>query len=136
MRATSIQAAMRSRVPARSARADAAHRPIRRQTPAPIQRPASCACGGTCPRCRGRARQPAARLAGGRTLTISEPGDTFEQEADRIADEVMRLPGPRAEARPAPPAVQRKCGACAEADKKPTLQAKHPPSDPVLASAA
>lgn len=37
-------------------------------------------------------------------LAISQPGDPFEQEADRVADHVMRMPEP---------ALQRKCAACA-----------------------
>ena len=37
-------------------------------------------------------------------LAISQPGDPFEQEADRVADQVMRMPEP---------VVQRQCAACA-----------------------
>jgi len=37
-------------------------------------------------------------------LAISQPGDPSEQEADRVADQVMRMPEP---------AVQRQCAACA-----------------------
>ena len=36
-------------------------------------------------------------------LAISQPGDIFEQEADRIADHVMRMPDPT---------IQRTCSAC------------------------
>jgi Domain of unknown function (DUF4157) len=46
---------------------------------------AACACGGECPRCRREAEQHFG-------LTIGTPGDRFEREADRIADEVMRMP--------------------------------------------
>jgi Domain of unknown function (DUF4157) len=42
-----------------------------------------CACGGGCPRCGA---DPGARA----NLTIGEPGDQFEQGAERIADEVGR----------------------------------------------
>ncbi|QZZ18778.1 DUF4157 domain-containing protein [Leptothermofonsia sichuanensis E412] len=42
-----------------------------------------CACGGGCPRCQNSVQTK---------LTINEPGDQYEQEADRIADEVMRIP--------------------------------------------
>ncbi len=38
-------------------------------------------------------------------LTISQPGDKYEQEADRIADQVMRMPEPK---------VQRVCAECEE----------------------
>jgi len=37
-------------------------------------------------------------------LTISQPGDSSEQEADRVAEQVLRMPSP---------AVQRQCEACA-----------------------
>ena len=57
-------------------------------TATPLFQPkASCACGGGCPRC-----QEAALLQP--QLKISEPGDRDEQEADRIADQVMRMPEP------------------------------------------
>ena len=46
-----------------------------------------CACGGGCPRCKQE-------LGIQTKLKISEPGDKYEQEADRIADEVMRMPEP------------------------------------------
>jgi outer membrane protein OmpA-like peptidoglycan-associated protein len=46
-----------------------------------------CACGGGCPRCQDE-------LGIQTKLKISEPGDKYEQEADRIADEVMRMPEP------------------------------------------
>jgi Domain of unknown function (DUF4157) len=45
----------------------------------------SCACGGSCPRCQ-------ANTAISTKLKISEPGDEYEQEADRVADQVMRMP--------------------------------------------
>jgi hypothetical protein len=43
-------------------------------------------------------------------LTVNEPGDKHEQEADNIADKVMRMPGDQQ--------IQRKCSACEEEDKK------------------
>jgi outer membrane protein OmpA-like peptidoglycan-associated protein len=52
-----------------------------------LQRKSSCACGGGCPRCQEQALLQT-------KLKISEPGDQYEQEADRIADEVMRMPEP------------------------------------------
>ncbi|MCY7272245.1 MAG: DUF4157 domain-containing protein [Phormidesmis sp. CAN_BIN44] len=45
-----------------------------------------CACGGGCPRCQESLLQT--------KLHISEPGDAYEQEADRVADQVMRMPEP------------------------------------------
>ncbi len=38
-------------------------------------------------------------------LSVSDPADAFEQEADRVADQVMRMPGLQA-------SVQRKCSDC------------------------
>ena len=45
----------------------------------------TCACGGNCPHCSGAAKGPG--------LAVNAPGDAFEQEADRVADHVMRMPG-------------------------------------------
>ncbi|HEV7389953.1 MAG TPA: DUF4157 domain-containing protein, partial [Gemmatimonadaceae bacterium] len=50
-----------------------------------IQRKAGCACGGGCPSCKEELDvQP--------KLEISTPGDPLEQEADRVAGQVMRMP--------------------------------------------
>ena len=46
-------------------------------------------------------------------LTIGEPGDAFEQEADRVADRVMRMSEPPAVSS-APETVQRLCDECEE----------------------
>jgi hypothetical protein len=46
-----------------------------------------CACGGGCPRCR-------AKLPIQTKLAVSEPGDAFEQEADRVAGQILRAPAP------------------------------------------
>ena len=43
-------------------------------------------------------------------LAVNKPGDEFEQEADRVADQVMRMT-------PAP-AIQRKCSSCAAEEEK------------------
>ncbi len=51
-------------------------------------------------------------------LTIGPPGDIYEQEADRVADEVMRMPGPGTTERKGVseykevPSVQRICTEC------------------------
>src|SRR3954462_4246386 len=45
-------------------------------------------------------------------LTINQPGDRYEVEADRVADQVMRMPEPQ---------VQRKCacgGTCDECQEE------------------
>ncbi len=49
-------------------------------------------------------------------LSVSQPGDQFEQEADRVADEVMRMP---ASATPPPPP-----GDAGDKNNKPTLSAR------------
>lgn len=65
----------------------------------------ACACGGTCPRCRAE-EEGRSRLQ--RKLRIGAPGDRYEREADRVAAQVVRAPGPEVPgARPAPPSIQR-----------------------------
>ena len=64
-------------------------------------------------------------------LTVSPPDDAYEQEADLVADEVMRMPQPAA-ARGPPPRIQRLCAECEEKmqrkapveDEEPLVQAK------------
>src|ERR1017187_2481900 len=49
-------------------------------------------------------------------LTVNTPGDQYEQEADRIAEKVMRMPEPQ---------LQRKCGcggSCSDCQKEHTGQ--------------
>jgi len=65
-----------------------------------------CACGGGCPRCQDE-------LGIQTKLKIGEAGDKYEQEADRIADEVMRMPEP---------SIQRQVEL--EEEEEETLQAK------------
>ncbi len=52
----------------------------------PIQRKASCACGGGCPSCAIKNNEKSS------DLKVSQPNDAAEIEADRIADTVMRMP--------------------------------------------
>ncbi len=52
-------------------------------------------------------------------LTVSEPSDEFEQEADRVADQVMRTPDPNGEELPeigraSDSSLQRACNKCEE----------------------
>ncbi len=54
-----------------------------------IQRKAICACGGDCPKCGDDALGRGVQSK----LTVSTPGDAYEREADRIAEEVLRMPG-------------------------------------------
>jgi outer membrane protein OmpA-like peptidoglycan-associated protein len=42
-------------------------------------------------------------------LTVNQPGDHFEQEADQVADQIMRMPEPVADN---PPRIQRACSHC------------------------
>ena len=62
-------------------------------------------------RMTGRSQKAAAPIQ--TKLTVSQPRDVYEQEADRIADQVMRMPEPR---------IQRVCPECEEEEKK--LQTK------------
>jgi hypothetical protein len=56
-------------------------------------------------------------------LTINQPKDIYEQEADAVAEKVMRMPDPKAEAtffqpKPIPlSSLQRKCSHCEEEEK-------------------
>lgn len=50
-----------------------------------IQRTPLCPCDGGCPRCTSAVQAK---------LSVSQPQDRYEQEADRVADQVMRLPEP------------------------------------------
>jgi len=53
-------------------------------SPNTIQRKSSCACGGACPKCQaGEAIQA--------KLNIGAPNDKYEQEADRIAEQVVNM---------------------------------------------
>lgn len=56
-------------------------------------------------------------------LTVGQPNDQYEQEADRVADQVMRMPAPAAssvelpgqrKAEMASPLIQRMCAECEE----------------------
>lgn len=76
-------------------------------SPAPprVQAKASahgCACGGDCPRCK---QQQALQTH----LSVSQPGDRYEQEADRVAAQVMSHGG-TTPAQSAPLQIQRLAG--------------------------
>lgn len=64
-----------------------------RETPY-LQRKSTCACGGGCPRCKpgNGILQP--------KLKIGAPNDHFEIEADRVADQVMRMQAPGVQRKP------------------------------------
>ena len=71
--------------------------------PLALPSPSVCPFGGACHACPVQAK-----------LTINEPGDKYEQEADRVADQVMRMPEPP---------MQRQVGP-EEEDEEQTPQAK------------
>lgn len=51
-------------------------------------------------------------------LIINQPNDVYEQEADAMADKVMRMEQPLIQAKPLPvTSLQRKCAACEEEEK-------------------
>jgi|GEM_PF-5867408 len=78
--------------------------PTTQSCPLALASPRACPFGGACHTCPVRVQ---AKLA------ISQPGDEYEQEADRVAEQVMRMPDtphrevPLVSARSATPAVQR-----------------------------
>ena len=123
--------------------------------PMQVQRKTSCACGGGCPRCTsktGSANAMAEQFlspmvllqASGRAghllqakLTIGASNDPLEQEADRVADQVLAAPANPAVSG-APPHIQRSPGqASAPADTAPAsvdhvLAGPGRPLDPAL----
>lgn len=68
-----------------------------------------CPFGGICHACPARAQSK---------LKISQPGDKYEQEADRVAEEVMRMPDPSVSEKShvtsisSTPYIQRHCPEC------------------------
>ena len=59
-------------------------------------------------------------------LTVNQPGDAFEREADRVAAQVMRMDAPgRVRRDGSAEKVQRKCAECEEEEKKTGLQKIH-----------
>jgi hypothetical protein len=58
-------------------------------------------------------------------LEINQPGDKYEQEADEMADKVMRKPGPTTnQLSSGANTIQRKCAHCEEEEKKKKIQRK------------
>jgi hypothetical protein len=71
-------------------------------------------------------------------LTVNQPGDEFEQEADRVADHVMRMTAPAAVQRKCTACeqeerLQRKCAECQEEEKETGLQRKQAGAGPQVA---
>lgn len=70
--------------------------------PLSLSTPRACPFGGACHICPARAQTK---------LAINKPGDEFEQEANWVAEQVMRMPDDAL--RKSPDAVvRRKCGSC------------------------
>lgn len=67
-------------------------------------------------------------------LTVSQPGDRHEQEADRVADEVMRMTAPSHHT--AVPQIQRKCDACEEEEISRQTDDEEKEEEPVQLKAA
>src|SRR5512146_1920634 len=57
-------------------------------------------------------------------LKVGAPNDRYEQEADRMAEQVMRMPDLVLKVNAAPATVQRKCAECKEEDETRQLQRK------------
>ncbi len=88
----------------------------------PRQRPSrmpllqrQCACGGTCASCRDEATKLQTKL------TIDEPGDEYEQEADRVADRVMRMAAPAGQSKVETGLLQRRTMDTAPLDGAPPI---------------
>jgi hypothetical protein len=47
-------------------------------------------------------------------LTVSEPGDPYEREADRVAEQIMRMQAPEVSKQPDHPHIHRMCDKCEE----------------------
>jgi Domain of unknown function (DUF4157) len=83
-----------------------------------------CACGGTtgitdtCAGCSAQKLSIVQRTLANvvqRHLAVSQPHDPYEQEADQVAEEVMRMPEPNGKpVKFSPPTIQRKCTDCEE----------------------
>jgi hypothetical protein len=80
-----------------------------------------------------RAHSPAAR--GIQTkLIVNTPGDQLEQEADRVADYVIRMSDAAPSVHSAPAVIQRTCAECQEDDRTPAQsvpgkEEEYPPPD-------
>ncbi|HVG90360.1 MAG TPA: hypothetical protein VNB54_02620, partial [Alphaproteobacteria bacterium] len=58
-------------------------------------------------------------------LKVGSPNDEYEQEADRVADRIMRMADPAIGMSAAPSVIQRKCSQCEEEERsQATIQRK------------
>ena len=65
-----------------------------------LARSSRCACDGGCPRCTAKQESQKKSLPIQAKLKIGAPNDKYEQEADRVADQVMRMPDPAVRLKP------------------------------------
>lgn len=84
-----------------------------------LSRKSSCACGGGCPACQTKSNH----------LKVSQPNDNAEIEADRIADQVMRMPvggQPKVKNHQSaePGKLHAKCSECEESEQGETVLRK------------
>ncbi len=83
---------------------EASSQPSHQSCPLAANGPSACPFGGVCHTCPARIQKK---------LEISQPGDEYEQEADRVADEVMRMPDPHASK------IHRNCAPCVDDENFP-----------------
>src|SRR5262249_46979958 len=57
-------------------------------------------------------------------LRVNEPGDACEQEADRVAEQMMRMAALDVAPASAPPQLSRKCATCEAGEEQEKLQRK------------
>lgn len=71
-------------------------------------------------------------------LTINQPDDEYEKEADEVADRIMRMPGPSVNEdaffKPAVSPIQRKCAHCEEEERQQGIQRKESDNSEAVAS--
>ncbi|MEM9006464.1 MAG: DUF4157 domain-containing protein [Cyanobacteria bacterium P01_F01_bin.86] len=74
--------------------------------------------GGTCTKCQSKAQATALPTIQAK-LTVGQPNDKYEQEADRVAAQIMRMPASRpiGGIGSQPPRIQRMCTNCEEEQK-------------------
>ncbi|HYJ81485.1 MAG TPA: DUF4157 domain-containing protein, partial [Allosphingosinicella sp.] len=103
--------------------------------PAPKVLQRACACGGSAGasgKCSGCDTQEKLGLPLLQPkLEISAPDDPYEQEADAVAERVMRMPGPAAAPVPVSPVIQREAAAPDEDDMVGTPVARMVQRDPM-----
>ena len=122
------RAAVLMRAPARNATRGPAASLLTRTRPPAIVRAAANPTHGAAP--RRAATIPARHGAAGfhivlqRKLAIGTVNDPLEREADRVAEQVIRMPAPAPVSRASSLQINRKCAECEEEEEKGKLQKK------------